>query len=75
MDVVVMQQGLHRVALGITASVAEAVPAWVTRTTLSRTVIVPLRADVLPFAATVNKTGLSPACGIVVVTVIHDTSD
>ena len=50
-------------------------PLWVTRTTLSRTVIVPCRADVLSFAATVNETGLSPACGMVVVMVIHGTSD
>ena len=35
----------------------------------------PTRAAVPSLAATVNETGLSPACGIEVVTVIHATSD
>jgi hypothetical protein len=38
-------------------------------------VIRPVRALPVLFAATVNDTGLSPAGGIVVVTVIHGTSD
>ena len=50
-------------------------PACVISTTLSRTVIRPVRAVVVAFAATVNDTGLSPACGIDVVIVIHGTSD
>ena len=49
-------------------------PLCVICTTLSRTVILPVRGDAPGFAATVNLTGLSPACGIEVVIVIHGTS-
>jgi hypothetical protein len=44
----------------------------VTCTTLSATVIVPLRGAELSFAATVNRTGLSPLCGMEVVIEIQD---
>ncbi len=50
-------------------------PACVICTTLSRTVIRPVRAVVVAFAATMNDTGLSPRCGVDVVIVIHGTSD
>jgi hypothetical protein len=48
-------------------------PGCVTRTTLSRTVMVPVRAAVPSFGATVNDTGLSPLCGMDVVIVIQGT--
>ena len=44
-------------------------------TVLSRTVILPTRGTELSFAATVKLTGLSPARGMALVTVIHDASE
>ena len=35
----------------------------------------PVRVAPVPFGATVNETGLSPACGIVVVIEIQGTSE
>ena len=40
-----------------------------------RTVIRPMRGDVPGFAATVKATGLSPERGMLLVIVIHGTSD
>jgi hypothetical protein len=44
-------------------------------TTLSRTVIRPVRGADPVLGATVNATGLSPARGMLLVTVIHGTSE
>src|SRR5262245_17840131 len=44
-------------------------------TILSRTAIRPTRAVAPSFAATVNATGLSPARGMLLVTVTHGASD
>lgn len=50
-------------------------PAWVITTTLSRTMIRPMRGAEPELASTVNATGLSPARGMLLVTVIHGTSE
>ena len=47
--------------------------ACVIVTTLSLTVMVPVRAVVPVFAETLNETGLSPCRGMLPVTVIQDT--
>ena len=44
-------------------------------TTLSRTVMVPVRAAVPSLTATMKVAGPSPARGMLPVTVIHGTSD
>src|SRR4029453_4015825 len=49
--------------------------ACVTVTTLSLTVILPVREEVPVFADTLNATGLSPCCGMLLVTVIQETFD
>jgi hypothetical protein len=49
-------------------------PLCVICTILSRTVILPVRAEATALGAMVKETGLSPACGIDVVIVIQGTS-
>ena len=59
----------------MTSRLAAHLAACVTETTLSLTEMRPVRSTAPSWGATENDTGLSPNCGMEVVTVIQELSD